>query len=122
MKKDFFNWLNKLNEREKIDITITALNFGLYETEKGYCIYLIGSNNYDESDDDWATEISYEPKEYKGLNIAIDKNKYDWLSFQNLAVKIIESYINSDNYKNSIFSKIEIMTAGFDNGDLIRVK
>ena len=36
-------WISELVETETLPEEIVALNFGLYETPKGYCIYLNGS-------------------------------------------------------------------------------
>ena len=47
-------WISELVETETLPEEIVALNFGLYETPKGYCIYLNGSEEYDEEDEDWA--------------------------------------------------------------------
>lgn len=39
-------WISELVETETLPEEIVALNFGLYETPKGYCIYLNGSEEY----------------------------------------------------------------------------
>jgi hypothetical protein len=43
VKKRFLKWVEKINQTEKIDTSIIAFNFGLFESTKGYTMYLIGS-------------------------------------------------------------------------------
>ena len=120
MKQIIKEWFEKLNETEKIPTNIIAINFGLFESDKNYILYLIGSKTYDESDDDWATEVDYEPKnKYLKLN---DTKNMDWKEVQNETEKIIVELIYVENFEDSIFSKINNITVGFDDGDLIKIK
>ena len=60
-------WLDQMNvETSCLPADIVAFNFGLFETENGYGIYLIGSKSYDEQDDDWACDIDFEPEDKYG--------------------------------------------------------
>ena len=52
MKKQIEDWLLELSHNEVIPENIVALNFGIFESENGYCVYLIGSESYDVDDDD----------------------------------------------------------------------
>ena len=56
MKKQIEDWLLELSHNEVIPENIVALNFGIFESENGYCVYLIGSESYDVDDDDWACD------------------------------------------------------------------
>ena len=120
MKKNILNWIEKLNSNERIPENIAALNFGLYEAEENYILYLSGSENYDENDDDWATEVDYEPKD-KYINLPNSKNM-DWKEILNEVEESIIEIINSNNFQNSIFTNIKNITVGFDDGDLIKIK
>ena len=46
---------------------IIAFNIGLFEVEDGFCAYLVGSPDFDDADDDWATSPSYKPEFYFSL-------------------------------------------------------
>ncbi|UCA61686.1 hypothetical protein KB553_09140 [Chryseobacterium rhizoplanae] len=120
MKQIIKEWFEKLNETEKIPTNIIAINFGLFESDKNYIIYLVGSETYDENDDDWATEVNYEPQN-KYLKL-IDIQKMNWKEVQNETGKIIAELIYVENFEDSIFSKIKNITVGFDDGDLIKIK
>lgn len=122
MKEKITNWLQRLNDEEAVPSNIVALNFGLFNSEKGYCIYLIGSEHYDETDDDWACDVDFEPKE-KYLEITdADVQNMSWEKFQNDVVQIISDYICQTTVCDSSLFFNRVVTIGFDDGDLVRVK
>ena len=122
MKEDVFDWLHTLEKKEKIPADIKALNFGLCEGVKGYFAYLIGAEDYDAEDDDWACAEDYEP-ETKYLEF--DKGEtldMDWETFQDKMKACLTEYMNREgNAKTSVFYG-KIITTGFDDGDLVRVR
>lgn len=120
MRQIIEKWFEKLNEKEKIPANITAINFGIFESDKNYILYLIGSETYDKNDDEWATEVHYEPK-IKYLELNGTKN-LDWKEVQDEIGKIIAELIYVENFQDSIFSKISNITVGFDDGGLIKIK
>lgn len=122
LEESFNLWINKLNQTENIETEITAFNFGLFETTDGYSIYLIGSKNYDPTDDDWATNVDFEPKDkylHFDIDLVIDK---DWEELLKISVELIEKYVSSDDFKTSILKNAMAITTGFDGGDLQRIK
>lgn len=121
LKLKIERWIQQINDESTVPPGIVAFNFGLFESEDGYCIYLIGSNAYDEDDDDWACEVDYEPKDkylmlpWEGNNLA------DWKEFQDMAVDIVDGFISKNADKLPMF-KDKIITIGFDDGNLIRIQ
>lgn len=68
MENSIINWIQRISEQEGIPSNIIALNLGLFKSEEDYCIYMIGSQQYYETDDDWTCCVDYGPKE-KSLKI-----------------------------------------------------
>ena len=120
MKKVIENWLIELNNSEFIPEEVVAINFGLFESEKGYILYMTGSKFYDKDDDNWACEINYEPKK-KYLTLE-NPAESDWKIIEVGVIKNISEFLNSENFKNSIFSNVSNITIGFDDGDLVKIK
>ena len=50
----FNNWLDQILKTEKPNADIQAYYFGILETEDGYETYLVGSEEFDEENEDWA--------------------------------------------------------------------
>jgi len=117
MKEIIHAWLNQIEKEAIIPHSIVALNFGLYETEKGYCIYLVGAHKYDGNDDSWAEDVENLPHEFF-LEI---EAQCDWRAFQKQIECLLsdELKIRIRNSSSPFFNKI--VTCGFDDGILIRI-
>jgi len=121
-KDQILNWIERINKSKKRNENIVAYNFGLFETAEGYTVYLTGSESFDENDDDWAANIDFEPKEkYLELPSTESKGK-DWEEILNVIYKILTDYLQSESFRKSILKDAEVITVGFDDSDLIRIK
>ena len=118
IEKKFQNWIKSIN-KESVNHSIVGFNFGLFDSDKGYVMYLIGSESFDKDNEDWATEIDFEPsKKYFNFGKSFSKNK-TWKEILDYSVKIITGYIESEKFKGSIFSNAVGITTGFDDGNLV---
>jgi hypothetical protein len=121
-KEQFNDWMTRLTKTEKPSTDIIAFNFGLFETENGYTIYVIGAKTFDEEDADWASEVDFEPKD-KYLEINPDETKgLEWNEVLEKAKVTIEQFVTSDKFENSFMRSAKAITTGFDDGDLLRIK
>jgi hypothetical protein len=121
-EKEFNDWMTRLNKNENLDKSILAFNFGLFETPEGYTIYLIGAKKYDEGDEDWATEVDFEPDEkYLAINPQETKG-LEWNQVLDKAVDVVTKYVQSNDFKGSILKDAKAVTTGFDDGNLTRIK
>ena len=110
MKKQIEDWLLELNHNEVIPENIVALNFGIFESENGYCVYLIGSESYDVDD--------YEPVD-KYLNIEgvdVDPDK-----FLNEVITILLDIISLEKVSAWLLHT-KYITVGFDDGVLEKIR
>ncbi len=110
-------WLEIICSFEKPLDKIKAFYFGLFESEAGFTIYLMGSEFIDEPVEDWDLDTSYFPKE-RYFEISIKKN---WDIFLDEVRVNLEGFIQTDLFKNSFFAKAEHIFLGFDDGDLIKI-
>ena len=119
MKEEIKHWIQQINDETILPPDIVAFNFGLFESEEGYYIYLIGSKSYDESDDDWACDVDFEPnKKYLKLTVGNKQNE-NWEKLLYEVKDIISQYISSSPHLDLFQNKI--ITIGFDDGILIRI-
>jgi hypothetical protein len=119
--KRFVSWIERINQSDEIPANLCAFNFGLFESEKGYLMYLIGAESYDETDDDWAVEENFAPTE-KYFELGVDTSDKRWQEIEELAASLLSEFIKSETFQQSFLSKAEFITVGFDDGDLTRVK
>lgn len=114
-----FCWLSRLDEREVVPEEISALYVGMFETPDGYSLYLTGAVEYDEDDDDWACDQDYEPAE-KYLPLPTSEiGEMGWEEFRKEAIAAVSEYIHKFP-DSKMFDRI--VAAGFDDGDLERIK
>jgi hypothetical protein len=117
--KIFNDWLDKIIITEKPSAEIAAYYFGLFETLNGYEIYLVGSNDFDEDDDDWACNTDFEPKD---KYLKLGQAGTNWEEILSETKQNIQNYMQKPNYKNSFLDKAKAIATGFDEGDLYRIK
>lgn len=114
------DWMIRLAEFETPPDDIIAFNFGLFETESGYSIYLIGSKTFASDNDDWATEVDYEPAD-KYLQINPEETDgLDWTQIIEKTKDAIGIFVASSHFKTSILQNANAITTG--DGDLTRIK
>lgn len=120
MKENIFNdWLDQILKIENPSAEIQAFYFGIFETEDGYVTYLVGSNEFDEDDEDWACNSDFEPND---KYLILGQNGVDWELILFEVKKYIEDYMQSPNFKNSFLDKSKAIAMGFDSGELLRIK
>jgi hypothetical protein len=112
----FSRWFNSIKKLEIPD-DIVAINFNLYEgSNNTYDIQLVGTNEFDENDEDWACTNYFTT----GENIFFIKRKYEikkWQQGLAYIKKIIKKYLNENNIKDT-FKKIKVIGLGFVDGDI----
>ena len=114
-------WINRIDDKEVIPKSIKAFNFGIIETENDYQTYLVGTNNYNTENDDWACEEDFTPKE-KYLSLGADSKKWNWQEIQSIVATGIEQFIETRISPLTFVHKAEYFTTGFDDGELKRIK
>lgn len=79
----------------------------------------MGSKSYDANDSSWACNEDFVPANkylvLKGFE------EMEWAVIQAVVVQAVESYINSQ-HDSSVFTLPKVVTVGFDDGNLVRIK
>jgi len=118
---NFEEWIAQIIKTEKPSKNIKGYYFGLFENEDNeYMLYLSGSTEFDEEDDDWACNDDYAPNE-KYFQLPKCKG-LEWEDVLKQVVDMLYKFIKTDLYNNSFFSKAKGIATGFDEGDLILIK
>jgi hypothetical protein len=116
------DWIKKIEDENPPAGNIVAINFGMFVSDKGYMVYLTGSEIYDPDDDDWSGEIDYQP---------VRKNKYvllpreftnglKWPGVLELVINTLKELVRKQ--PGRLLFERRVLTAGFDDGDLAVVK
>ena len=115
MREEIEKWLQDICDHTTLPENVVALNFGLYEAECGYGLYLDGSAEYD-----WACDVVYE-SDYLNL-CGPELEAMPWKDFLNRVVDILTALLSdmSQNKNSPFYGKI--VTTGFEDGELIRIQ
>lgn len=116
LKQQIREWILSINEEEELSKEIKALNFGLFEP---YGIELIGAIEYDAEDDDWACEEDFVPNQRQCPNVEVSSD-IKWEEFLNTIVIILKELIIELDYLDLF--KVEHITTGFCDGDLVLIR
>lgn len=121
-KEKIIKWLDRIERDSLIPTDIVAFYFGLFEREEGYCIYLTGSAQYDETDDDWACNVDFKPRDNTLELTSREVGEMDWEEFQHTVKEIISAYIVEAPVGSMFRIRQRIVTVGFDDGELEKVE
>lgn len=116
------NWIKEISSKEILPEDIQALNFGIFESENGYTVYLTGSNEYDAAADDWACNEDFVPNNRYLEFDQKEVSMLDWKEFLNLIVDSLRNIISLENYSEYKILNVANITSGFDDGDLVKLK
>jgi hypothetical protein len=113
-------WLGRVCSAERPPASVAAYNIGLFETKKGYTAYMVGADQYDEADGDWACRESFTPKDrYQPLPAGEFKG---WEQAHAAVAEAVRAFLGSEPGRESFLGRAQAVTVGFDDGELERVK
>ncbi len=111
----FSKWLE--SNLQQLPSDVIAVNFNLYEgSNQTYDIQLIGTDTFDEADDDWACEEIFTTGEDVFLIPRTDDIK-DWEDGLYFITKMIEKYLQDGKFAN-ILQGLRAVGVGFVDGDI----
>ncbi len=112
----FSNWLDRIMEQE-LPKGIIAYNFNLYEGSNGtYDIQLVGTDEYDEDDEDWACTDYFT----SGEDICYIKRTNDikkWEDGLCYIKKMVERYLTEGIHAHAL-KETTVIGIGFVDGDI----
>jgi len=118
----FSDWIKKVETENPPGPEVVAINFGMFQSDKGYMVYITGAEIYDANDDDWAGEIDYQPiRANKYFLLSRDLTKgLKWLKVLELVAETLKQLVEQDGGR-PLFNNLTV-TAGFDDSKLVLVK
>lgn len=119
LKNLVIDWIKNIDSKETVPESIEGINFGIYGTNRGYSMYLIGSKYYDEEDDMWTCDEDFVPEDKYLKNLPISKS-ISCEAVVDTMIKLLKDIINE--FSDLELFKVDHITSGFDNMELYIIK
>ncbi len=115
-------WLKKIAAAESMPQDIVAVNIGMFESDNGYGVYMCGFKEYDGEDDDWTCKPEYEPREKYLMLAGRGFESMVWETLLHQMILALKEILEYGCASVRHFFDGRIVTAGFDEDKLFRVK
>jgi hypothetical protein len=113
-------WLWNIVATEKPSTEIKAFRFGISEVEEGYLLYLAGSKEYDEADNEWAAA----PPDYLAEQEIVfsEREIGEWHFMLLQVLRFFGNALRRAPTQLSFLGGDTPVYTGFIDGDLYRLK
>ena len=115
MYEEIEEWLDSL-DLEDMPESIIAYNITLYEGDETYDLQLIGSDEFDKDDPDWACSEVYSSEE-EICYIEMTDEVGDWENAQKQFAECIKEYLEDGKYAD-VLKAAKAIGIGFVDGDI----
>lgn len=116
LKEIIKRWIVNIDKTEELPSDIVALSFNLYEP---YGLEMIGSTWFDEEDEDWACDESFEPAQRSCPDFKISDN-LKWEEVLEMVTAILKD-LTKELADLKLF-RVEHIATGFVDGNLTIIK
>lgn len=122
MKDLLLKWLKTIEKHDGIPPEeVIAFNFGMYETEAGYSMYLVGGFEYSDDIDDWAC-LEVPTSDYRHLLLPDKLQSQTWDAVVENCASIFKELEAEGKLATTLVKNALAITIGFDDGDLIKIR
>lgn len=122
MKKHLIEWLQFIEKQDGTPPNeVIAFNFGLFESDDGYVMYLVGGFEYSEDDDDWAN-MKMPTKDYRYLRFPDKLQEKPWEAILEHATTVLLELEQEGTLATTLVKNAKAITTGFDEGTLIKIR
>jgi hypothetical protein len=113
-ESDFLKWIDKQLD-EGPPPTIVGYSINIYESP--FLIEIIGSNEFDIDDNDWACNEDWVPQ-IRSIDLSHSLSGSSWEETQKTVIKMASSYIQSNSKNSHILKTAKGFAVGFVDGNL----
>ncbi|MFN8360434.1 MAG: hypothetical protein U0264_11020 [Candidatus Kapaibacterium sp.] len=122
MKDLLLKWLQTIEKHDGIPPEeVIAFNFGMYETEAGYSMYLVGGFEYSDDNDDWAC-LDVPTSDYRHLFLPDELQSIAPGAVAEYCAKIFKELEAEGKLATTLVKNAIAITIGFDDGVLIKIR
>lgn len=122
MNEEIIKWLEVIEQNDGTPPEeVIAFNFGLFESNQGWMMYLVGGFEYSEDDDDWAC-IELPKDDYRYYRLPDKLQTKSWEEILKLTVFTLKELEKEGLLNKTLLKKAKAITTGFDEGELSKIR
>jgi hypothetical protein len=106
-------WLFNICDTDKPGKSITTYNFGLFEVEEDYIVFIVGLNTYNTGQYSSATRIDFAPS---SMYFSLPKSEYKNLNREHVLERLttqLKDFTKTDTFRHSFFALATSLTTDF---------
>lgn len=112
-------WIENLSRGMVQPNDLRAVYVGIFASDPHYQLYMVGSNEYDSEDDDWACQEDW-GVDLPYLDTGISSVDLPWTTMQEAVIHALE--LLTEKKHDTILQWDVAVATGFDDGDLVHIK
>ena len=122
MKDQIKNWLKFVESIDGIPPKeVVAFNFGIFESTEGVLMYLVGSFEYSEENDDWA-KLEAPDKAYRYIRLPDELQEANPELSVDTVADVLAEMEEEGLFKKGILKNAQAICCGFDDGELVKIR
>lgn len=122
MKEQITTWLEEIEKQDGIPpAEVVVFNFGIYESDEGFVMYLVGGFEYSEDNDDWAT-LEMPKQDYRYLLLPPIVQDKPWQLVAEFCKNTLLELEAEGVLAKNLLQNAKALTTGFDEGELAKIR
>ena len=122
MKKEILKWLAEVEKMDGIPpADVVVFHLGVYKSDEGFVMYLVGGFEYTEENDDWA-HLEMPKQDYRYWLLPENVQDKPWQLAVEYAKNTLLELEEEGKFDNNILMHAKAITTGFDEGDIIKIR
>ena len=122
MKKEIVKWLADIEKLDGIPPEeVVVFHLGIYRSDEGFVMYLVGGFEYSESNDEWA-HLEMPRQDYRYLLLPEIVQDKPWQLLVTYAKNTLLELEAEGAFKGNILMNAQAITTGYDEGDIIKIR
>ncbi|WP_347838572.1 hypothetical protein [uncultured Draconibacterium sp.] len=122
MRDTLTSWLNEIEKNDGIPPKeVVVFNFGIYQSDEGYVMYLVGGFEFTETNDNWA-HLEMPKQDYRYLLLPAMVQDKPWQLVVEYCKNTLLEMESEGLLRKNLLKNAQFLTIGYDEGELTRIR
>ncbi|WP_297091017.1 hypothetical protein [uncultured Draconibacterium sp.] len=122
MRDTLTSWLNEIEKNDGIPPKeVVVFNFGIYQSDEGYVMYLVGGFEFTETNDNWA-HLEMPKQDYRYLLLPAMVQDKPWQLVVEYCKNTLLEMESEGLLRKNLLKNAQFLTIAYDEGELYRIR